>query len=203
MKILELYKELAANKDRFIEEVFDGAEYQSAYPKLTILDIGAYGGEFSFACLNFASKIYAIEPEPTAWETLKRRFEEYELQDKMEIFNIAIAGKSGERYFDLSGYGASRLLVDGDEYIPEKQTKVNALSLADFMKTNKIDKVDILKIDVEDGEKEIFAAPEFPKLSKKIKVIIGEHLGSVDGLLCSVGYSQRLVEGSNFIYERT
>ena len=72
-KILELYAELLDSKQRFLDEIFVAEIYKGACPKLTIFDLGAYEGEFSFYCLNFAKKIYAFEPDPTPFAILKKR----------------------------------------------------------------------------------------------------------------------------------
>src|SRR3989304_6626930 len=96
-KILELYSELLESKQRFLDEVFEQEIYKRACPQLTIIDLGAYEGEFSFYCLNFAKKIYAFEPDPTPFKVLSRRIEKYNLGNKIKIFPIAIGGKSRDR----------------------------------------------------------------------------------------------------------
>ena len=53
---------------------------------------------------------------------------------------------------------------------------------------DKIEQIDCLKIDVEDAEKEIFEAKDFPKVAKKIKYIIGEHLGLASLILKTYGF---------------
>src|SRR3990167_2479110 len=66
--ILALYSSLYKSKQRFIDEVFESEVYKAATPQLTILDLGAYEGEFSFYCLNFAKKIYAEGAEKEIFE---------------------------------------------------------------------------------------------------------------------------------------
>lgn len=201
-QILELYAEILESKQRFIDEVFHDEIYRSVYPQLTILDVGAYEGEFSFACLNFAKQIYAFEPDPRPWKVLQERHEKFNLGDKMKIYNLALSAKTGTRIFHASGYGGSRLLDKDSEHDPKEVIKVKTISLGDFMKENEINQIDILKIDIEDGEKEIIKDSNFAELSKKIKLIIGEHLGAVEGNLRDLGYTPRVVEGANTLYER-
>lgn len=203
-KILELYKEMLESEQRFIDETFQDEIYQAACPKLTIIDAGAYEGEFSFYCLNFAKKIYAFEPDPRPWEILKSRVERFDLGNKIEIFNKALTGETGNRVFGATGYGGSRVLErSARAKKSENRLKTPTVSLYDFIKEKGIEQIDILKIDIEDGEKEVFGTKEFPELSKKIKVIIGEHLGAVDGLLGELGYKATPVEGGNTLYEQT
>ena len=62
---------------------------------------------------------------------------------------------------------------------------------------------DILKIDVENNEDEIFKAPDFKDVAGKIDFIIGEHLKNLQGLFENYGFTARVVEGTNnIIYER-
>ena len=202
-KILDLYVDIKESNQRFIYEIFIEEIYRAVCPQLTIIDAGAYEGEFSFYCYNFAKKIYAFEPDPKPWEVLSRRHRDFELGDRIEIFNTALSGKTGKRIFHASGGGGSRLLGEEISDYPEKERiKVQSISLADFIKDKNIEQVDILKIDVENGENEIFRAPEFAQISNKIKTIIGEHLSGVKGLLESLGYKSRVVEGMNTLYER-
>jgi len=181
--ILALYSSLYKSKQRFIDEVFESEVYKAATPQLTILDLGAYEGEFSFYCLNFAKKIYAVEPDPGPYKILEERINQYDLGKIIKIFPMAITGKSGDRVLYASGFGGSRLLPDtDDEHGDDKKVKVSTLSLVDFFKKNRIKEVDILKIDVEGAEKEIFEADDFPSIADKIKLIIGEIHISADGV---------------------
>ena len=198
-KILELYKDILESNQRFVDEVFTDDAYRSAVPQLTIIDLGAYEGEFSFYCLNFAEQIYAIEADPRPYKVLAKRIEKYKL-DRVECFPIALSGSKGERTFHATGFGGSRLLSETDE-APPKAIKVDSMSLAQFMEANHIDHVDILKTDVEGGEYEIFTAPDFKDVVDKIDCIIGEHLNDVDKLLKKFGF-KTAVDGINTIYKK-
>ena len=198
-KVLELYKNILESNQRFVDEVFENEEYRAAVPQLTIIDLGAYEGEFSFYCYNFAKKIYAIEADPRPYKVLAKRIEKYKL-DRVECFPIALSGSKGERMFHATGFGGSRLLSETDEASP-KAIKVDSMSLAQFMEANNINHVDILKTDVEGGEYEIFTSPSFKEVVDKIDCIIGEHLNDVDKLLKKFGFKTE-VDGINTIYRK-
>jgi len=178
-RILELYKEISGNGQRFIDEIFEAEIYKWACPQLTIVDIGAYEGEFGYYCYNFARKIYSIEPDPRPYKILQKHIKDYEL-DKMQCFPIAISGKSGKRMFNPSGYGGSTLL--GPDGGGEGIIEVDSLTLKDFFEENNIHHVDILKIDAESSEYEIFKTPDFKNVAERIVTIIGESHGGVDQL---------------------
>lgn len=198
-KILELYNELLISKERFIGDIFEGDEYQSALPKLTIFDVGAFGGEFSFYCYNFAKKIYAFEPDPRPYAVLEERVKKFGM-DKIEVFPLAIASSAGERSFHATGYGGSRILPDS-EVQNEDVIKVKTISLIEFMKEHNVEHIDILKMDIEGGEDEIIRSIDFKDIVDKIDVIVGEHLGGVDQLLLAYGF-KKTQDGVNAIYKR-
>lgn len=194
-KILELYKDILESKQRFVDEIFEDEIYRSGVPQLTIIDLGAYEGEFSFYCLNFAKKIYAIEPDPHPYAVLERRIKEYGLEDRIECFNVAIGNSTQERIFHASGFGGSRLLSENDTEDPgEKKIKVQSMSLADFIEQNNIEYVDILKIDIEGGEDELFNGSEFGKVAHKIGTIVGELHAGIE--------IQKSLETYGFVYEQ-
>src|SRR3990167_703485 len=176
-RVLELYKKIFDNKERFVNEVFEDEIYKWVCPQLTIVDIGAYEGEFGFYCYNFAKKIYAIEPDPRPYKVLQKHIKDFEL-DKIQAFPIAISGKTGSRMFNPTGFGGSTLL--GPDGEGEGFIKVDSLSLKDFFDQNDIHHVDILKIDVESSEYEIFNAEDFKDIADRIETIIGEPHKGVD-----------------------
>lgn len=193
-KILNLYTDLNNKRKRFIDELFDGDEYREALPKLTILDIGAYEGEFAFYSLNCADKIYCFEPDPVPFAELKRRVEDFSLGDKIQIYPIALSDSKGIKKFNATHEGGSRIEELGT-------LEVETMTLAEFMKENNIEHVDILKVDIEDGEIALFNSPDFKDVVDKIDLIIGEHLASVDQLLKDYGFKVRPVN-NNVIYEK-
>jgi FkbM family methyltransferase len=188
-KILELYKYMANNEngfDRFVDEVFDAEIYKRASPQLNIIDLGAFQGEYSFSCLPFAKHVWAVEPDPIPYAKLVEMVEKFDLKDKISTYPFGIYNINGKKNFSATHQGGSAI----EEYIRDSHMDIDVLTLNTFMEQEKIDSVDILKIDVESSEKSIFTAPDFKIASQKIKFIIGEpHAGEeVRGPLEAVGY---------------
>jgi len=195
-RILDLYSEILAHHKagaRFVDEVFYDDIYGEVFPKLTIIDLGAFEGEFSFKCLPIAKKIYAVEPEPRPFEEMEKLVKEFELEDKISIFEIAIGGENGTRNMTFTGYG-------GNAFSGNEPGPVETKTLATFMKDNEIDHVDILKIDVESAEVEIFKAKDFIYAANRIDTIVGEAHNGVDEmskLLEPHGFNVRPTKSSN------
>src|SRR3990167_4926628 len=98
MNILNLYKNID-QKQRFVDEVFSDQIYNPVRPQLTIIDGGAYEGEFSFYCLPFAKIIYAFEPDPRPFKRLDKYVKKFGLQDIIKHSSKALASTNGFRYF--------------------------------------------------------------------------------------------------------
>jgi len=184
-KILEVYKDCFENNGRFLDETFVEEIYSSIIDRKVIVDIGAYEGEFGYYCYNFASEIYAIEPDPRPFNVMKERAKKFEL-DRFKLFNIGISGKSGDRKLHASGYGGSTIQISQDT----NMITIKTLSLDDFIKENNIKHIDILKIDAESSEGEIF---ENTKSFEMIDKIIGENHGGnkVEQILTDNGFNYK------------
>lgn len=145
-----------------------------------VIDLGATTGEFSLWVYNQAVEVYAIEADIRAYEHLRMNVEDFP-----RIFPkyLAIAGENGTRQLSDNAIGGKSIAhPKGDA------TDIECKTLATFIREEKIDKIDCLKIDVEDAEKEIFEAKDFPEVAGKIKYIIGEHLEPSKSILEANGF---------------
>lgn len=168
--------EIYADDDRFIREVLIENEYgHLLFSYDTVVDVGANIGTFSFWIYDKARRIYAVEPNPKAINLLRQTVSKNSL-DKIIAIEGAITGSDGQRLLkntDDLQYGAGT--INDDEGI-----SVKAMRLDTFMIKNSIDYIDLLKIDIEGCEQEVFASDGFRNVANKISTIIGEyHTGSI------------------------
>lgn len=192
-KLLEKYKKIEG--ERFFEELFTNREYKLVRKVKSdiVVDVGACAGEFSAYIYDKAKVIYAIEPYSQHFEELTGNIKEFNLT-KIKPFNLALSNENGEGNLILKDRGGHMLSKGNGERVKTK-------TLATFMKENKIKRIDILKIDIEGGENEVFNSDDFKEIAGRVKFIIGEHLGGVDGLLKSLGYKKKQ-DRLNSIYKR-
>ena len=190
--ILDLYEDL--NKRyrggaRFIDEVFFSEIYKSVCPRLTVVDLGAYEGEFSFYCLPFAKDIYAVEPDPTPFSVMNGMVTKYKLEEVVRVFPVAISSETKMGLLHASGGGGSAVANEPDD----KTVKVQLYTLNDFLEQNKIDHVDILKMDVESSEKDILVGQGIEEALSKVDLIVGEvHFGCGELV-------QKVLESNGFV----
>ncbi|OHD11492.1 MAG: hypothetical protein A2Y34_15160 [Spirochaetes bacterium GWC1_27_15] len=146
-------------------------------PKL-IIDAGANGG---YSALWFAHKypsaqIVAIEPEESNFEVLRKNTEGYE--------NIKII-KSGLWYKDTylkvvdDNYGNFGFMVN--EVDASEKFDVKAVTIQSILNEFKFEKIDILKIDIEGAEKELFSENYEHWLGKTNVLMVELHEGVKKG----------------------
>jgi len=122
----------------------------------TVIDIGANIGIFTRYCLKKGvKKCYSIEPS-IAYKYLEKNFKG---DNRIKCIDAAITGKSGvaNLYIQDNGESLSSLFLDESKKMNEKYItkQVKTYSFNDFVTKYNIDKIDILKIDVEGSEYEI------------------------------------------------
>lgn len=154
--------------------IFFREEYKIPNGAQVVIDAGANIGTFSvYASGKNVKKIYAIEPFPETHEQLSANIKLNNLSDKVDMKAIALADSTGTRTMDLSeGPSQSRGLLQASEM--DQGLKVSTYTLADFLKSIGQDQVDLLKIDIEGGEHEVFHSSSDETL-RKIKSIAMEY----------------------------
>jgi FkbM family methyltransferase len=142
-----------------IEEIFGREIYftPSSNKKKVIIDLGAQAGIYSLyaALKNRNAKIYALEPDPDNYKQLRKNIEINKLHGTIIPFNKAIAKEDGKLYFYLSNQSSRsssllNIMTSG------KKIMVYSISLQSLFEMLKLNRCDILKIDVEGAEYEVF-----------------------------------------------
>lgn len=166
-----------------IAEIFKEHEYrivESAIRAATdpILDIGAHAGYFSLyvRSLNPEVKIIAVEPEPNNIEFLKTQLDNNQFKN-IDIINAALSAKTGNRKFILSKDSHNhRLMKTGEGDTGKQVISVYTYSLSDLIKKCILNKVSVLKMDIEGGEHEVFDSLNDDELKKIDTIIMEYHL---------------------------
>jgi FkbM family methyltransferase len=134
-------------------------------PPRVIVDAGAYTGLSSvfFAMRYPESQIIAIEPSDSNFEVLVRNSERFK---NIKPVHAALWAQSGWLTLADPGRGAWGLQVrekrdmihDSNERIGDNASQlVRAITLSDVIRDYKIHRIDLLKLDIEGSEKEVFS----------------------------------------------
>lgn len=153
--------------------VFNDIHRRQAYgwnfssPPEVIVDAGAYTGLSTafFAARYPGAVIIAIEPDDENFELLVRNTSRYK---NIHYVHGALWAESGSVCLMDPGEGAwsLRLLESAHSTIaarsnlPASSTSVRAVTITDIMREYDLKKIDLLKIDVEGSEREIFASAD-------------------------------------------
>ncbi len=123
-----------------------------------LFDVGANQGQTIFKYLEVFSNsnIYSFEPSPKAFEILRDNTRNIE---NVSIWNYGVGSKTDSLLLNENEYSVmSSFLELGDQGWGEikKKTIVDLIALDDFLDQHNISKVDVLKLDTQGFELEIF-----------------------------------------------
>lgn len=125
---------------------------------LNVIDLGANVGSTSIAlgCLFRGKiKIYAVEPHPELYAILVENIKKHNLIDIVIPFNLAIGSTQLFIQSKLNPHNTGTSITSAFE--TDAVIKVDCIKLDDFLLKNNITHADILKIDVEGAEYDIFS----------------------------------------------
>lgn len=138
---------------------------------LLIADVGANIGLTSFYFKDYAKEIFAIEPSKQHLEELRTMID-YNKITNITVCPYAISNKNGKQKFYLTENTTSFHL---GEFANDKDfEEVETVTFDEFMVRNKLDHLDLLKLDPEGEEAKILTSDGFKEYAPKIQVIVGE-----------------------------
>lgn len=183
---------------KFILNIFDFFTQQKILNALSdkfnynnfsiLVDVGSHKGEYinSIKKKFNIEKIYGFEPNPDIYKILKKKI----IDKKINLFNYGISNKSGKINFyknlETSSSTINKLNTKSKYYKKkylllnffkskqvEKKIEINVLRLDEFMQSNKIHKIDLIKIDTEGYEFTVLKSLD--KKIKDVRIIHFEH----------------------------
>ena len=157
-----------------------------------IFDVGAHKGE-SIKFFNkyfVVNKIYSFEASSINFKSLKKNIEHKKFKSSIILENLGLGMKTEKRKLNQTVESSSSTFNEinyNSKYFKKKnfllnffskksyisKTDVNMCSLKDYIVKNKINKIDLLKIDTEGFEFDVLSGLEDE--IKKTKLILFEH----------------------------
>jgi FkbM family methyltransferase len=138
----------------------------------TIIDCGANIGLVSLAYINAYPKanIHAIEPASDNFELLRKNLGG---NDGIRIIRAAVSNQSGTGQLVLSKRSpSSHSMSEAAIRHQGKRERIDLITLKDYLDRNNIEKVDLLKLDIEGAEMD--AIEGLGKRIRDVRVIVGE-----------------------------
>lgn len=170
-----------------------------------IIDCGANIG---FASLYFKynypkSKIIAFEPDHTCAKLLRKNIRKNNLKD-ITIIESAVSSKNGtiDFYSDLEEKPGLMMSTSKQRNERTKVKKIKSVDLSKFIKTNFInEKLDLLKIDIEGEEFEVFKKLSEDNTFKLIDNIMIEYHHKIGKINSRLGQFLEFLEIAGYEYQ--
>jgi FkbM family methyltransferase len=131
----------------------------------TIIDAGANVGNTSAVYAEFfpEASVYAFEPFPASFERLKSRFAG---EPRIRPFELAISDRRGTGILYINGFADTNSLLPrpresrryyADENSPSGSVEVPLLDLDTFARDQGLQRINVLKLDLQGGERDALA----------------------------------------------
>jgi len=164
-----------------IDEIMICNQYDINYNNIMnkiVIDAGANIGIFSiYAAKLGAKKVYAFEPVKETYEILKEMIKENKLENIIIPVNKALGDKNKIMKIKYSGAGDGGASLNRKKRNKGKEREIEVITLDDFVKENKIERVDFIKMDVEGYEENVLlGAKEIIKKYKPVLSFSAYHL---------------------------
>lgn len=148
----------------------------------TIVEAGAFRGHETVRAATIwpKSRIIAFEPDPNAFNELEKNVALAQLTN-VELYNMALNSYNGSALFNIClgpnnnepayGYASSLLpLKKGMEiFCKGPQIEVSCMTLDAWCKAQKIDSIDLLRLEVEGAEYNVLKSS--PEILKTVKIL--------------------------------
>jgi FkbM family methyltransferase len=171
------------------------------------VDVGANNGFFyslQVARHHADARVFAFEPDPQILPHLERNVDRNGLTNRIEVVAQAVSDTVGQVRL-TAGLGASGYLLGKDD--PHPGVRVAATSLDAFVAERGLERVDLIKVDIDGHEERMLRGSQRVLLEFRpilVLELFDQHLrrsGSsqarVEQLLSELGYSVHQVAGSN------
>jgi FkbM family methyltransferase len=180
-------------------------------PGMTFFDIGAHFGQYTLVAareLGVSGRVHTFEPGPIQFSYLTRNVDLNKFRN-VTLNNIALGDHEGTIGFviDSEGnLGGSHIATTGENSTIE--TTLTTLDI--YCANNKIDNIDVMKVDVEGAELPLFKGATavlsktppkyiFYEAIEGLSQKFGYSVGDLHAFLASFGYKVHAVENGNLV----
>jgi FkbM family methyltransferase len=139
----------------------------------TIVDIGANMGSFAvYAAMTCPkARIFGFEPEERNFGYLSNNIAVNSLQNRVKLFQCAVASTAGEREMAIGESPLNSLVADAGSV----HRKVQCTTLGNILDEQKLATVDMLKMNCEGAEYEIFESCSKADLERVKRIRLEYH----------------------------
>lgn len=176
----EYYTDNVVIREVWKENVYEVGDTRFTRNGITV-DIGANIGAFSLLAAHYGSKVIAVEPEPHNLKALENNIAINNMAHMITVAPVGISDHRGTAVIGDDGGGAT--IKDG--LSASQGATIELITLDDLFDRYGVEKVNVLKIDVEGSELEIITGASRKQLEKcayitmEFDVRSGAHMGDM------------------------
>ena len=159
------YKCWEPNISYFIDNLFKESD--------VFFDVGGNIGYYSIAFSDNFEKIYCFEPNPLNTQKIEKSIVINKIKN-LSLISQPVAQFSNLSFCAFNRNNVKNSNIGGVQYIKSKSGEMTTISLDDFIESNNIEKIDLLKVDIEGGELGCLLGCKESIDKRKIKNIIIE-----------------------------
>lgn len=167
-----------------VVEIFERDDYGQSLQDATVIDVGASTADSSiYFVTKGARDVYGIEPMKESYDIALNNIKINNLENTVHLTNGALSSKSGKIELNVSSRDPNANSIDPTEAVKkmginfDSRRIVEAVSLSDIINNHNLDKVDLLKMDCEGCEYEVFRNIDDETISRIDNIILEFHDG--------------------------
>lgn len=159
---------------QILEEVYIKQVYRpfvTGRQDMVIADWGGNIGLTSYYFKDYAKQVYCVEPSKEHQEVIEYMLKHNRIEN-VRLCKYAISNENGTTKF----YHPENVTMFSMENVmgAKEFEEVETIDPLEFFKREKIEYLDLLKLDVEGSESKVVCSDGFREIAPKIKVICGE-----------------------------
>ena len=189
-----------------IKEIFEDLCYETGIEKFdTVLDLGANIGVAADFFQRKANKVICVEPINENFENLLN-FKESNLYTHVSCNRCAIWSSSNHRFTFSPGNDRTNCHISGrDDGGDDKiqYESVESRSIKDLMQDFNLEKVDLIKMDIEGAEVEVMTNPNFREVVGKspnwVIEIHNHEYHNLVPIMEKFGYQHKVLSGFDLV----
>jgi FkbM family methyltransferase len=138
-------------------------------PGSAVLDLGANRGEFSHGMISrYSCRVFAVEPVSGLRAGIAPL-------PGLMLLPFAAGGQNGRARLRVFGTRCASLLYEKEHDVLEVEEDVEVLDFRSVLESLKIDRIDLVKVDIEGAEVEVFASASDADLCKCTQITVEFH----------------------------
>lgn len=160
-----------------LKELYQDRVYASFFEDktdMTVLDVGANIGLFTYYAYPFAKQIFSLEPAERHFEALTAMIAQNKM-DRVLPLKLALSNVNGEATFYHNSNVTMYSLRPEVNSLPNEAEKVITMDMTTLCNTYDIKEIDFMKLDVEGAEVDILSSESFEKMANRIKAMVLEY----------------------------